>query len=95
VGVAARRVATFQGDTIQQKGVTNYIGRTKEDERSTRRHSRFYIVLHGQEWLESLDIFKVESVVLAKLVLLMSLSPQKLTYYQKGKRAATIAASAF
>ena len=81
--------ATFQGDTIQEKGVTNYIGRTKEDERSTRRHSRFYIGLHGQEWLKSLDIFKIESE------LLMSLSPQKLPYYQKGKRAATIATSAF
>jgi len=81
--------ATFQGDTIQQKGVTNYIGRIKEDERATRRHSRFYIGLHGKEWLESLDIFRVESE------LLMSLSPQKLTYYQRGKRAATIAASAF
>jgi hypothetical protein len=81
--------ATFQGNTIQEKGVTNYIGRTKEDERSTRRHSRFYIGLHGKEWLESLDIFKLESE------LLMSLSPQKLPYYQKGRRAATIAASAF
>jgi hypothetical protein len=66
--------ATFQGYTIQQKGVTNYIGRTKEDKRSTRRHSRFYIGLHGKEWIESLDIFKVESE------LLMSLSPQKLPY---------------
>ena len=79
----------MKGIRLQQKGVTNYIGRTKEDERSTRRHSRFYIGLHGREWLESLDIFKVDSE------LLMSLSPQKLPYYQKGKRAVTITASAF
>jgi|GEM_PF-4940668 len=49
--------------------------RVQEDERSTRRHSCFYIGLHGREWLKSLDLFKVESVVLAKAVLLMSLSP--------------------
>jgi hypothetical protein len=89
VGVAARRVATFQGDTIQKHGITNYIGRTTEEGRNTRRHSRFYIGLHGKEWLESMEVFKVESE------LLMSLSPQKLENYQKGRRAATLVASAF
>jgi hypothetical protein len=81
--------ATFQGNTIQQKRTVNYIGRTKEENRSTRRHSRFYIGLHGREWLESMHIFKLESE------LLMSLSPQKLLYYQRGKRAACVTASAF
>jgi len=81
--------ATFQGDTIQQKGTTNYIGRIKEDTRNTRRHSRFYRGLHGKEWLEYLDIFKVESD------LLISLSPLKLPYYQKSRRTTIITASAF
>ena len=95
VGVAARRVATFQGNTIQKQGVSNYIGRTTEKGRSTRRHSRFYIGLNGRDWTKSLEFFSVESVVLAKRVLLMSLSPQKLKNYQKGKRAATLTALAF
>jgi hypothetical protein len=89
VGVAARRVATFRGNTIQKQGVSNYIGRTQEPNRSIRRHSRFYLGLHGKDWVESIDMFSKESE------LLMSLSPEKLNYYKKGQRAATLVASAF
>jgi hypothetical protein len=81
--------ATFCGNTIQKSGVSNYVGRTRETNRSTRRHSRFYLGLYGKNWVDSMDIFKVESE------LLMSLSPQKLDYYKKGKSAANLVNGAF
>jgi len=81
--------ATLSGNTIQKQGVSHYIGRTQEPNRSTRRHSRFYLGLHGKDWIDSIDIFSIESE------LLISLSPEKLNYYKKGQRAVTLVASAF
>lgn len=81
--------ATLSGNKLQKSGKTNYIGRTKEKERSTKRHSDFYLGLHGKDWLTALEYFVVESQ------LLMLLAPQKRRYYQKGLRAVTIAKSAF
>jgi hypothetical protein len=43
--------ATLQGNQIQRKGVSQYIGRVQEPTRTVRRHSRFYIGLQGQNWL--------------------------------------------
>ena len=81
--------ATLSGDILQSKGVANYVGRPKEAKRQTRRHSRFYMGLHGQDWLDSLDIFAKE------VEELVSLSPQKRRYYQRGRRAASLIQSVF
>ncbi len=40
--------ATLQGQEIKSKGVQKYIGRVKENGRVERRHSSFYIGLHGE-----------------------------------------------
>lgn len=40
--------ATLQGQRVQRKGVSAYVGRVKEAGRTVRRHSRFYIGLSGQ-----------------------------------------------
>ncbi|MEG4937567.1 hypothetical protein QUB07_30705 [Microcoleus sp. F8-C5] len=81
--------ATLSGDILPSKGVANYVGRPKEAKRQTRRHSRFYLGLHGQDWLDSLDIFAQE------VEELVSLSPQKRRYYQRGRRAASLIQSVF
>jgi hypothetical protein len=81
--------ATLWGNQIQNKGVANYIGRVKENKRQIRRHSRFYLGLHGKDWLNSLETFapQVEE--------LLSLCPQKLRYYQRGRRAVNLILSVF
>jgi len=81
--------AILTGNNLQQKGIAKYIGRAKEAKRQIRRHSRFYLGLHGQDWLDSLMIFG-ETVVE-----LLSESPQKYTYYQQGRRAVTLIQSVF
>jgi hypothetical protein len=42
--------ATLAGEHIKQKGVAKYIGRVNEPRRRQRRHSSFYIGLHGRSW---------------------------------------------
>jgi len=73
--------ATMAGQRIKTKGVTKYVARVKEPKRTKRRHSSFYIGLHGESWLESLKIFANETKQL------MALSPHKLPYYQRGQKA--------
>lgn len=81
--------ATLWGDEIQSKGVANYVGRLKENKRQIRRHSCFYLGLHGKDWLESLELFALQ------VEELLSLCPQKLNYYRKGQRAAKLILSVF
>jgi hypothetical protein len=81
--------ATLAGEHIKQKGVAKYIGRVNEPRRRQRRHSSFYIGLHGRSWVESLELFAEQSQQL------MQLSPHKRFYYARGQRAATQIRSAF
>jgi hypothetical protein len=81
--------SVLRGDELQNKGVANYLGRPTEAKRQTRRHSRFYLGLHGRDWLDSLDIFAKE------VEELLSLSPQKCLDYQRGRRAAKLILQAF
>ncbi len=53
--------ATMSDHQIKQKGVANYVGRVKEPRRQERRHSSFYIGLHGRSWVESLEFFAQET----------------------------------
>jgi hypothetical protein len=73
--------ATFSGKIIKHKGLAEYVGRVKKNKIMQRRHSNFYIGLHGKDWVDSCQLFSVESQAL------MQLSPQKSDHYRRGKRA--------
>ncbi len=62
-------------------GVQKYVCRVKETTRTERRHSTFYVGLHGQRWADS--VARHAETVSE----LMRLSPNKLRYYQQGYRA--------
>lgn len=79
----------MSGEKIKTKGVVKYVGRVKEKRRNQRRHSSFYIGLHGYAWVESLDLFREQTAQL------MSLSPHKRPYYQRGRQAETLIQSTF
>lgn len=77
----AYAAATLQGQRIKQKGVQKYVGRVKESGRTQRRHSNFYIGLHGQDWVNT-------DPEMAELIQeLMQLNRHKWADYQRGIRA--------
>lgn len=80
--------ATLQGNRIQRKGVSKYIGRVKEPARTVRRHSLFYIGLSGQSWLN------FQGYCADEVTELMRLNPNKRKYYLKGLRAIELIHSA-
>ncbi len=61
----------------------------KEKRRTHRRHSSFYIGIHGYAWVESLTLLAEQTTQL------MSLSPHKRPYYQRGRRAEMLILSTF
>jgi hypothetical protein len=63
--------------------VQKYIGRVKEQGRTERRHSSFYIGLYGQTWVNFME--PCEDLVSE----LMRLCRNKWKYYQRGLRART------
>lgn len=80
----AYSIATFSGKIIKAKGLAKYVGRVRKNKKMRRRHSNFYIGLHGKDWVESCDLFAVESQAL------MQLSPGKCAYYRQGRRAISL-----
>ncbi len=73
--------AARQGAKMKQMGIQKYIGRVQEAGRIERRHSSFYIGLHGQTWVN----FGQECAdAVSKLI---GLARNKWKYYQKGMRA--------
>jgi hypothetical protein len=80
---------TLAGKVIKDKGIAKYVGRLKEKNRSTRRHSNFYLGLNSKDWLLSWELLSVE--VLA----LIGLSPQKRANYQQGLKALSQIQSCF
>jgi hypothetical protein len=80
---------TIAGKVIKDKGVAKYVGRVKEKNRYSRRHSDFYLGLNGKDWLLSWQLLSVEAQAL------MQLSPQKRTHYQQGLRAISHIQSSF
>lgn len=73
--------AIIQGGIIKRMGVQKYVCRVKETTRTERRHSTFYVGLHGQRWADS--VARHAETVSE----LMRFSPNKLRYYQQGYRA--------
>jgi hypothetical protein len=47
--------AGLQGQLIKSSGQQKYIGRLKELNRMTRRHSNFWVGLYGQMWIAALE----------------------------------------
>jgi hypothetical protein len=79
----------ISGEKIKDKKVVKYACRVKEKYRIQRRHRSFYIGIHGYAWVESLKLFHEQTAQL------MSLSPHKRPYYQRGRRAETLIKSTF
>ena len=77
-------LSTFTGKSIKQKRVAKYVSRPTEPQRGYRRHSSFFIGLHGQNWLDSIAFF--QDVVRE----LLHFSPHKLPYYLQGMRAISL-----
>lgn len=80
----AYSLATMSGEKIGKKGQVKYVSRVKEPRRRQRRHSNFYVGIHGIAWVESLEELAVFTLKL------MNLSPHKQRYYQRGQRAAKL-----
>ncbi len=85
----AYSMATFSGKIIKDKGLAKYVGRVRKNKKMQRRHSNFYIGLYGKDWVDSYDLFAVESQALIQL------SPEKCSYYQQGRRAISKIKSCF
>ena len=82
-------LATIEGTSIKQKGIQKYVGRVKETGRTERRHSCFYIGLYGHTWVNFVGNCG------ALVEDLLRLAPNKLTCYQRGKRAMQLVMSTF
>ena len=80
--------ATIQGGEIKQMGVQKYVARVKEPRRTERRDSTFGVGLDGQMWVNFMEQYA------KKMEELMSLSRNKLKYYQQGLRTARLIRSA-
>ena len=85
----AYTTALMSGEKIKNKRVIKYVGRVKEKSRTQRRHSSFYMGMHGYAWVESLTLLTEQTAQL------MSLSPHKRPYYQRGRRAEKLIRSTF
>lgn len=77
----AYTATTIQGQEIKRKGIQQYVSRVKENGRTERRHSSFYVGLYGQTWVD----FKEPCIELVKK--LMRLNRNKMNYYRRGMRA--------
>jgi hypothetical protein len=73
--------AIIQGGQIKRMGVQKYVCRVKEAKRPARRHSTFYVGLHGTNWVTSVERHAATAAEL------MRLSPNKRQYDLAGRRA--------
>ena len=85
----AYSLSTFNGKSIKNKGISNYVTRPTEPRRIYPRHSNFSIGLNAQNWLDSLAFF--QDVIHQ----LLYFSTGKNDYYRQGLRAASLIESAF
>jgi hypothetical protein len=81
--------AGLQGQLIKSSGQQKYIGRLKELNRMTRRHSNFWVGLYGQMWIAALETCSdwVKN--------LMIIRPSKRTFFQRGLRVMAVIQTAF
>ena len=81
--------AILLGRQTRQAGLQKYIGRLQQLQRSSRRHSNFWIGLFGYLWVSAMEQWASFASQL------MQLKPDKLLYFQKRLRAMTLIQSAF
>lgn len=80
----AYTLATLQGQVLKDLGISKYICRSTEEERTYERHSDFWVGLYGPLWLQSFkDFFELAT-------LLMKLKPHKRLYFQRGLKALSL-----
>lgn len=77
----AYTMTTIDGQKMKKIGIQKYIGRIKEQGRTTRRHSSFYIGLYSHTWVNFYGDLQ------SCMVNLMRLNRNKRSYYRKGLRA--------
>jgi hypothetical protein len=81
-------ISTIQGRCIRKKQVQHYIARVTEPQRTTNRHSNFWIGLYGRLWIEPLNLWPTLATQL------MALKPQKRPFFQRGLNAIVLIQSA-
>jgi hypothetical protein len=81
--------AILLGRQTRQAGLQKYIARLQQLQRSSRRHSTFWIGLYGYLWVGAMEQWASFASQL------MQLKPHKLLYFHKGLRAMTLIQSAF
>jgi len=81
--------AGLQGQVIKSKGQQKYVGRLKELNRMTRRHSNFWVGLYGQMWIAALETCSdwVKNLMLIR--------PSKRKFFQRGLMAMAVIQTAF
>ena len=82
--VIAYSLATIYGQLLQQKGITDYIGRPKESQRREKRQSDFFLALSAYLWQASLFLWSQLAAALT------SLKPQKHRNFQHGWNALSV-----
>jgi hypothetical protein len=80
--------AILAGRKARSLGLQKYVGRLQELQRTSRRHSSFWVGLYGQLWVGAME----QWADLAQQ--LMRTKPNKLPHFQQGLRAMTLIQSA-
>ncbi len=73
--------AALQGQRVKRLGIQKYVNRLKELQRIAQRHSNFWVGLYGLMWVVGLELCRNQ------VEQLMSLSSNKLPFFQRGLRA--------
>lgn len=76
--------STFKGQSIQDRGQQEYIGRLRKLKQTRTKNSHFWIGLYGNVWMIS------QTFLCDWVEELMKLSPNKLPFYHRGLRAMNI-----
>ncbi|NET62324.1 MAG: IS4 family transposase [Symploca sp. SIO2E6] len=76
--------AVLEGEKFKRIGQQKYINRIKELGRYEQRHSNFWVGIYGINWIISIEFCR------DMVNKLMSLSPNKLSYFQRGLRAMSL-----
>lgn len=73
--------AVRKGQVIAFQGIKEYVCRLEENFRQDKRHSNFWIGLYGSLWVETFQMCH------DWVYQLITLTPNKLPFYQQGMRA--------
>ena len=80
----AYSLATMQGQSMRKVGIEIYAGRIQESKDKTPRQSDFSFGLHGQRWIDAMELWSDWALNL------MALKPHKRLYFQRGFQALSL-----